>query len=274
MTAQIPLSLKAPSASGLYSFLCAVLVLVGLIAPPSSAADSPNPPGMMLRPGSYAGVGSYVLPEHFAKIQPAKWPTQGWHRLRFVGDKVEITAAAPAPQQHMPSFLIPIAAQVHRMQFDSGEFTAEVLNPPQDGGGALYVNIPHVQFRTGTVAAYRFKNGSATITPILDHRYNLSLKGQSFAVTVRNGFRTKDGKAYGEGAQYTIEYDGQKYEYSLGQHGWDSRIVAITDIDGDGKPDFFIGVGGNNSSSEYVLLSSKAKPGRNVPTASLSTIGC
>jgi hypothetical protein len=90
--------------------------------------------------------------------------------------------------------------------------------------------------------------------------------------TVRNGFRTKDGRAYGEGAQYTIEYDGQRYEYSLGTRGWDSTILSIADIDGDGKPDFHIATG---DGAEFILLSSLAKPGRNAPSASLvSTGGC
>lgn len=59
-----------------------------------------------------------------------------------------------------------------------------------------------------------------------------------------------------------------------GEFGWDSSIDAIADIDGDGLPDFVISVGGNNSGYEAVLLSSTAKPGRNAPTASLTSTGC
>ena len=75
---------------------------------------------------------------------------------------------------------------------------------------------------------------------------------------------------YGRGAQYTIEYDGQKYEYSLGTQGWASRILAVMDVDGDGKPDFHISTG---DGVEYLLLSSQAKPGRNAPSASLASVG-
>ena len=48
----------------------------------------------------------------------------------------------------------------------------------------------------------------------------------------------------------------------------------MADLDGDGKPDFIIRIGGNNSGIEAVLLSSQAKPGRNPATASLFAIGC
>ena len=78
------------------------------------------------------------------------------------------------------------------------------------------------------------------------------------------------GRAYGNGAQYTIEYDDRKYEYSLGMQGWDSRLLAVMDIDGDGKPDFHIVTG---DGVEFMLLSSQAKPGRNVPSASLASAG-
>ncbi len=108
----------------------------------------------------------------------------------------------------------------------------------------------------------------------MDNRYALKLGEQEFAFTVRNGFRTKSGAPYGDGAQVTVEYDGQQYAYSLGEFGWDSTIVAIADLDGDGKPDFIFRVGGTNSETEAVLLSSKAKPGKNPATASLSSFGC
>ena len=51
-------------------------------------------------------------------------------------------------------------------------------------------------------------------------------------------------------------------------------MSAIADIDGDGKPDFLISVGGNNSGHEYLLLSSLARPGRNPPSAALHSVGC
>jgi FG-GAP repeat len=112
------------------------------------------------------------------------------------------------------------------------------------------------------------------LQPELDYRYQLTLGATPFAMKVQNGLRSKSGAAYGDGALYTIEYGGQRFEYLLGGFGWGSSVSAIADLDGDGKPDFIISVDGSNSGSEYVLLSSLAKPGRNVPTASLYSQGC
>ena len=68
--------------------------------------------------------------------------------------------------------------------------------------------------------------------------------------------------------------DGQRYDYDLGGYGWDVRIAAIGDFDGDGQPDFLFELGGSNSSYEALVLSSQARPGRNPPTAYLVSWGC
>ena len=249
--------------------MLAVTVLAA-ITTTGLAAGIAAEPGVMLRNGNYAGHGAYMLPQALAKVQPALWPTSGWYRLSIQKDGIESSAVA-APGRDMPAFLVPIAAQAHRAQFDSGEWVPDMIDPGSQDA-PVYLRIPDTAVRTGLLPFYRFKNGTSGITPILDHTYTLSFQGQPFIFSVRNGFRTKDGRAYGEGAQYTIEYDGQKYEYSLGTQGWDSRILAITDMDSDGRPDFHIAVG---DGSEYILLSSRAKPGRNPPSASLaSTGGC
>jgi hypothetical protein len=118
-----------------------------------------------------------------------------------------------------------------------------------------------------------FRNGTTAIRPELDRRYELQLGDKPFAFTVHNGARTAKGTPYG-GAHYVIEVDGETREYVLGEFGWDSTIEAIADLDGDGKPDFIVRVAGNNSDTEAVLLSSRAKPGKNPATASLVAIGC
>lgn len=138
----------------------------------------------------------------------------------------------------------------------------------------LYLRFPGLQLRTGQVPLYRFKNGTASLAPMLDHRYELSLGEQPFAFTVRNGFKGRGGASFGYGAQYCVGVGGQQYHCSLPEFGRESRINAIGDFDGDGKPDFLITVGGNNSSHEYLLLSSLARPGKNAPSASLHATGC
>ena len=127
----------------------------------------------------------------------------------------------------------------------------------------------------GSQPAYVFQNKTSHLRP--EARLPLRAPPRRAAVRAdrsRNGLRTAGGAPYGSGAHYTIEYDGNVYEYVLGEFGWDSTIEAIADLDGDGKPDFIIAVAGNNSGYEAILLSSKATPGRNVPTASLFAHGC
>ncbi len=71
-----------------------------------------------------------------------------------------------------------------------------------------------------------------------------------------------------------IELAGVKHEYLLDGFGWDSEIQYAGDIDADGKPDFIVYVNGNNSGTWFVLLSSQAKAGMNVPAAELTVAGC
>jgi len=174
----------------------------------------------------------------------------------------------------MPTFLRSIVTQLDTRA--TGSTTSQSSSPVQapEWVDQLYLRVPGSRLLEGSIQAYVFKNGTSTLRPKLDYRYELQLGGLSFAFTVQNGLRGKNGEAYGGGAQYTVEYDGNKYEYSPGEFGWDSTIRAIADLDGDGKPDFIITVGGNNSGYEAVLLSSKAKPGKNPATASLFQIGC
>ena len=234
-------------------------------------------PGVMLRNGNYIGHGAYAVPENLAQVQPAKWPAGGWYRLT-VGKTSIVSTAVASPTRatyDMPDFLVAIAAQTHRARFDTGDVLAGLRDYNDDdangdNSAAIYLRLPEVKLRSGELPVYRFNNGTLSINPILDHRYSLSFHGQPFAMTVRNGFKTRDGRPYGRGAQYSIEYNGQKFEYSLGTQGWASRILAVIDVDGDGKPDFHISTG---DGVEYLLLSSQAKPGRNAPSASLASVG-
>ncbi len=257
-----------------------VLALATLAASTAMAADVPREPGVMLREGVWGGdIGSYSIPGAFAGAKPAAWPVDGWTRLTIKADRIErepVLIPKNAAAQK-PAFLKSIVEQIELSESPAGQMNAvgDALAPQAaDAGNIIYLRVPGVAIKSGTSVLYRFKNGTSSLRPKLDYRYELSLGGQTFAFTVQNGLRTKTGAVYGDGAQYTIEYDGKTFEYSLGQFGWDSTISAIADIDGDGKPDFIITVGGNNSGYEAVLLSSTAKPGKNLPTASLTSTGC
>ena len=245
-----------------------VTVLLGLLAPLVAAGGAPEP-GLLLREGNWAGdVGTYLVPQALASLPTARWPVDGWHRLRIDARSIDVSAAAAGPAHSGPAFLAAIAAQVAAAR--DGGTILETSNPP---GNDLYLRVEGTALADRTAPAYVFRNGTTSIRPELDRRYELLLGDKPFAFTVHNGARTANGTAYG-GAHYVIEVDGETREYLLGEFGWDSTIEAIADIDGDGKPDFIVRVAGNNSDYDAVLLSSRAKPGRNPATASLVAIGC
>jgi hypothetical protein len=246
-------------------------VLVLAMAGSAGAAEPPSEPGVMLRAGEWqGGAGVYSVPKAFDKLPPSTWPATGWTRLAMADDHIQ-SDPQEAPKGKFPEFLRAIVGEVEAAR---GGRTDSEEPPAVEWKDELYLRVPGTRIREGSIPVYLFKNGTRKLFPQLDNRYELKLDAQAFAVTVRNGSRTKTGAPYGNGAQYTIEYDGNSYEYTLGEYGWDSSIVAIADLDGDGKPDFIIRVGGNNSGYEAVLLSSKARPGKNVPTASLHQMGC
>ncbi|CAN5283187.1 hypothetical protein BH11PSE11_BH11PSE11_07630 [soil metagenome] len=233
-------------------------------------------PGAMVREGTWAdGAGMYYVPEALEKLTPSKWPLEGWSRLSIESNHIR-SEPVLVPKGKMPAFLNSIVRQREAMQSDStsNSVSPSEVTATENATREFYLRVPGTRLRSGAIPVHVFRNGTPALRPQLDYRYALKLNSQAFAFTVRNGLRGKHGEAYGEGAQYTIEYDGKTYLYSLGQFGWDSTIAAIADMDGDGKPDFVIYVGGNNSGYEAVLLSSKAKPGRNVATASLTQGGC
>ena len=242
-----------------------VTLLLGLIAP--LVAASAAEPGLLLREGNWGGdAGTYLVPQALASLPTARWPVDGWHRLRIEARTV-VVSAVPAGPHSEPAFLATITAQVAAAR---GGTILETASPPEN---ELYLRVQGSTLADRTVPAYVFRNGTTAIRPELDRRYELQLGDKPFAFTVHNGARTAKGTPYG-GAHYVIEVDGETREYVLGEFGWDSTIEAIADLDGDGKPDFIVRVAGNNSDTEAVLLSSRAKPGKNPATASLVAIGC
>jgi len=247
------------------------LVLSALAMAPGAAGAAE--PGLMLRPGNWDGdIGTYEVPAPLTALKPSRWPGDGWQRLQFSNDHVTAQTLTPPPRQQ-PRFLALIASQISAAQ--AGTTPATPAEPPAAGQDeVLFVRFPGTRLREGRIALYRFKNGTPQLVPKLDHRYELVLAGQPFAFTVRSGGQPGDRAGRSDGAHYTLEYGGARYEYTLPEYGWDSRIGAIADLDGDGQPDFLITVAGNNTSSEYLLLSSLARPGRNVPSASLRATGC
>jgi hypothetical protein len=238
------------------------------------AADAAAPlaePGAMLREGTWVeDVGAYDVPQAFEKLAPSRWPASGWTKLSIAADHIR-SEGVEAPKRGFPPFLRDIVDQVkdrsavrERPEWRS---EAEELNE-------LYLRVPGAQIRHGTIPVYMFKNGTRELLPQLDKRYELTLDAYPFAVTVSNGSRTRNGTPYGDWPRFLIEYGGNSYEYVIGSQAGSSTILAIAELDGDGKPDFLIRVAGHNSGNEAILLSTKARPGKNPPSASLFQIGC
>jgi hypothetical protein len=71
-----------------------------------------------------------------------------------------------------------------------------------------------------------------------------------------------------------LRLDGQRCDHDLDGYGWEVRILAQGDFDGDGRQYFLFSIGGPNASHQALVLSSVAEPGRNPPTAYLTATGC
>ena len=70
--------------------------------------------------------------------------------------------------------------------------------------------MPGLVWRSLTVPLHRFRNGTASLSPELGRRIELTLAGRPFAFTTQNGLRTQDGRPYGEGVQFTLEDELEK----------------------------------------------------------------
>jgi hypothetical protein len=265
----------APLEKLLTSVVCsASLLIFSMASATAQSQPTSHEPGALLRSGNWdGGVGTYLLPMALEKIDTAKWPTSGWVMIVHQNDRINMTPVI-APKSDKPEFLKKIVAQINAGESAASTVSNESATQSAIEADAYYLRVPGIKFKQSSVPTYRFRNGSSQLLPILDHRYSLTLGSKPFAFTVQNGLRNASGVAYGEGANYRIEYDGNTYEYNLGGYGWDSTIRAIADLDADGKPDFIIYIGGSNSGIDVVLLSSVAKPGKNPPTASLTAVGC
>lgn len=230
------------------------------------------PPGVMLQQGEWRGdVGTHLVPAPFDKLPAAKWPMDGWVRMSPDPQAATMTLI-PLQISEAKAAFKPILAQRLIVEQQQGFDLADQSGLSEDG--TYYVRVPGARLKSAVVPLHRFKNGTTSLTPELGYRFQLKLGDLPYAFTLQNGFRTADGRPYGEGTQFTLEIGGQRYEYDLGGYGWEVRIDAIGDFDGDGRPDFLFHVGGSNSSNVALVLSSQARPGKNAPTTYLTSIGC
>ena len=127
-----------------------------------------------------------------------------------------------------------------------------------DPEGTLYVRVPGARLQEGLRPKYRF--AGEALQPKVGHQYELLLGRTRFSFSVDSG---------PEGMRYEIGYGGQAHTYLIGLPAATTRVQAIADLDGDAMPDFVLDVGDET----YLLLSTRAQPGHNAPSAQLWAMG-
>lgn len=129
-----------------------------------------------------------------------------------------------------------------------------------DPDNAFYVRVPGTRLKEGLRPKYRFS--SLILQPAVGKQYELMLGRTPFSLTVESD---------GDGTHYRIGYGGETYDYPLGLPAAANVIHAVADLDGDAMPDFLVEVG----DELYLLLSTRAVPGTNLPSARLvAAQGC
>jgi hypothetical protein len=127
---------------------------------------------------------------------------------------------------------------------------------------ALFLRLPGATLKQGTRPGYRYL--TALAQPKMGRDHELALGAMRFSVRVDESAK---------GMAYTIGYGGQVYNYMLGPFDATTTSVRfVADLDGDGQPDFLVDV----DDASYLLLSTRAQPGANLPAAELfaSEGGC
>ena len=124
---------------------------------------------------------------------------------------------------------------------------------------ALFFRLPGTALKTGMRASYR--QLEVLQPPRLGREHTLSL-GRRFTVRVEE---------VDASVRYEIGYGGHSYSYALAPAGASTSVRAVADLDGDSRPDFLIDVEGM---ATYLLLSTRAQPGLNLPTAEMPGEGC
>jgi len=136
---------------------------------------------------------------------------------------------------------------------------ARPSNPEDaDPDNSFYVRVPGARLKEGLRPKYRFSD--LIVKPAIGKQYELMLGKTHFSFTALSDE---------EGTQFSISYGGETYLYPLGLPAADTLIHAVADLDADAMPDFLVEVGGEL----YLLLSTRATPGTNLPSARLVAMG-
>lgn len=124
----------------------------------------------------------------------------------------------------------------------------------EEADPSMYVHIPGTALREGVRINHLFAQKS--LRPRAGQEYRFALGKTPFAFTVESSE---------QGTAYVISYGGATHRYLLGLPAAATQVHAVADLDGDRQPDFLVEVGGEM----FLLLSSQARPGTNLPSAQL-----
>lgn len=134
---------------------------------------------------------------------------------------------------------------------------------PGDGeavaADAMFFRLKGTALKTGLRTSYR--DMEILRPPRMGRDHTLSL-GKRFTLRVEE---------VDAGVRYQIGYGAHEYTYVVGPAGASTSVRAVADLDGDSRPDFVIDVDGL---ATYLLLSTRAQPGLNLPTAEMPADGC
>jgi hypothetical protein len=129
-----------------------------------------------------------------------------------------------------------------------------------DAEGAVYVRVPGQALVEGPRPRVKFAAGE--LKPRVETEYNFALGKVPFSFIVQSDR---------DGTRYEIAYAGATHSYMLGLPAAATKVMAIADFDGDALPDFLVEVGDDT----FLLLSTQARSGGNVPSAQLWALcGC
>jgi len=127
-----------------------------------------------------------------------------------------------------------------------------------DPDNSFYVRVPGTRLKEGSRPKYRFSH--LIIHPAIGKQYELMLGRTRFSLLVESDE---------DGTHYRIGYGGETYHYPLGLPAAATLIHAVADLDADAMPDFMVEVG----DELYLLLSTRAAPGTNMPSARMVAMG-
>jgi hypothetical protein len=136
---------------------------------------------------------------------------------------------------------------------------AQPSNPEDaDPDNSFYVRVPGTRLKEGLRPKYRYSH--LILQPAIGKQYELMLGKTPYSFTVESDEH---------GTQFSIGYGGQTYLYPLGLPAAATLVHAVADLDGDAMPDFLVAAG----DELVLLLSTRAKPGINMPSARLMAMG-